>query len=79
MKLILRLRQKHFRCIPFLMLLTYTWFVEALEEQSDDKWLKIRCNDTSHVQMVKIKFSSQVVRNGKEYQHNTFHTYFSFI
>ncbi|PNF21813.1 Membrane-bound transcription factor site-1 protease [Cryptotermes secundus] len=63
MKLKVRLRQKHFWCIPFLLLLTHTWSVEALEEQSDDKWLKIRCNDTSHVQMVKVKFSSQVVRN----------------
>lgn len=34
-----------------------------MEEQLDDKWMKSRCNDTSPVQMVKVKFSSQVVRN----------------
>lgn len=75
MKLKVRLRQKHFWCISFLLLLTHIWSVEALEEQSDDKWLKIQCNDTSHVQMVKVKFSSQVVRNGKE--HRTQH--FSYL
>jgi hypothetical protein len=41
---------------------------ETMEEQPDDKWMKIRCNDTSSVQMVKVKFSSQVVRNGREYK-----------
>jgi len=39
-----------------------------MEEQPDDQWMKIRCNDTSPVQMVKVKFSSQVVRNGREYK-----------
>jgi hypothetical protein len=48
-------------------LLTHTLSVETMEEQLDDKWMKIRCNDTSAVQMVKVKFSSQVVRNGMEY------------
>jgi len=41
---------------------------ETVEEQPDDQWMKIRCNDTSPVQMVKVKFSSQVVRNGREYK-----------
>lgn len=71
MKLKVRLRQRHFRCIPFLLLLlTHTWSVGALEEQPDDKWMHIGCNDTSSVQMVKVKFSSQVVRNGKDYLHS---------
>ncbi|KAJ9596968.1 hypothetical protein L9F63_011998, partial [Diploptera punctata] len=30
---------------------------------NEDKWAKVRCNDSSPVQMVKVKFSSQVVRN----------------
>jgi hypothetical protein len=47
---------------------THTLSVETMEEQLDDKWMKIRCNDTSPVQMVKVKFSSQVVRNGRKYR-----------
>lgn len=43
--------------------------METLEEQRDDKWMTIRCNDSSPVQMVKVKFSCHVVRNGKDYQH----------
>jgi hypothetical protein len=49
-------------------LFTHMFSAETLEEQPDDQWMKIRCNDTSPVQMVKVKFSSQVVRNGREYK-----------
>ncbi|PSN45586.1 Membrane-bound transcription factor site-1 protease [Blattella germanica] len=70
MKLKVRLRQRHFRCIPFLLLLlTHTWSLETPDEQRDaynyneDRWGKNRCNDSTPVQMVKVKFSSQVVRN----------------
>lgn len=68
MKLQVRLRQRHFWCLPFLLLLTHMFSAETMEEQPDDQWMKIRCNDTSPVQMVKVKFSSQVVRNGREYK-----------
>lgn len=68
MKLQVRLRQRHFWCLPFLLLFTHMFSAETLEEQPDDQWMKIRCNDTSPVQMVKVKFSSQVVRNGREYK-----------
>lgn len=68
MKLQVRLRQRHFWCLTFLLLLTYIFSAEAMEEPPDDQWMKIRCNDTSPVQMVKVKFSSQVVRNGREYK-----------
>ena len=68
MKLKVRLRQRQLWCLPFLLLLTHTLSLEAMEEQLDDKWMKSRCNDTSPVQMVKVKFSSQVVRNGRKYR-----------
>lgn len=68
MKLQVRLRQRHFWCLLFLLLLTHMFSAETVEEQPDDQWMKIRCNDTSPVQMVKVKFSSQVVRNGREYK-----------
>lgn len=74
MKLQVRLRQRHFWCLPFLLLLTHMFSAETMEEQPDDQWMKIRCNDTSPVQMVKVKFSSQVVRNGRNTNCTVYHT-----
>ncbi|XP_049814659.1 membrane-bound transcription factor site-1 protease isoform X1 [Schistocerca nitens] len=71
MKLKVRLRQRHFRCIPFLLLLlTHFWSVETFQNKQNstigeksETLVGVCCNDTTPPQLVNIKFSSHIVRN----------------
>lgn len=70
MKLKVKLRQRHIRCMPFLLLLlthllsTKVAFgqLSAHNTPGKDQWIGC-CNDSMPVQMVKVKFTSQIVRN----------------